>query len=121
VETQKEGEVSNIILPGGSEKKAVVGRRLKSTEALVDLCGQRLFLRNPQGVSGIPVMRSGYVGIICGVGPDPAYPKRSTGVGVLSPMGGAPFAMLPTQVLELADPWCSPPGFPEKQTSLLEE
>jgi hypothetical protein len=52
---------------------------------------------------------------------DPAYPKRAAKIAVLTIAQPGAALAIPVEVLEESDPWCFPPGFPEKAVSLLEE
>jgi len=114
--------MSGLILPDYDTPAFVQGRRLKKPEELILLCGQLLFLRHvPEGMQVPRFKTNGYVGIIQCFVADPMYPKRAKGVGIIAGFGPGQFAVVEVEVLEACDPWCFPPGMPERAVSLLEE
>ena len=117
--------MSEILLPDGepaSSRKSIIGRRLKPAEQLFPLFGQLVFLRDMSNAQGIPCLKAnGYIGILQCILPDPAYPKRSSAIGVMGAALPGNFIGIETAQLERCDPWAHPAGFPEMAVSLLED
>ena len=117
--------MSEIILPGEDQaeppRKFVVGRNVLPTVEMIGLQGQIVVLRKFQDVQGIVFRaRDGWVGILQCVAPLPHFPKRVHSIGVLSFTGPGNYMTIPAEVLMVTDPWCHPPGFPERAVSLLD-
>lgn len=117
-------------MPDGSKatstmpaKGFIQGRRLKRVDALAEYVFWMLVVRNPTDRmrQAAPCLPSGACGLINTVAVDPAYPKRALKVAVLTVAAPAAAIGIPVEFLEESDPWCHPPGFPEKAVSLLEE
>lgn len=113
--------MSNLILP--DTKPFVQGRRLKRVDALAEYVFWLLALRAPseRAKQMVPCLPNGVCGLVNSVAVDPLYPKRASKVAVLTVAAPGAALHIPTEVLEESDPWCFPPGFPEKAVSLLEE